>query len=83
MDKNYKKPSRDFVVIDVEYAAFPEQSICQFGLAVVRDAKIVKTQRWNIQPCENRYDDQTIAVHGMTPETTKNCPCGSPWRRSP
>ncbi|MBR1395174.1 MAG: hypothetical protein IJ559_05910 [Prevotella sp.] len=74
MDKNYKKPSRDFVVIDVEYAAFPEQSICQFGLAVVRDAKIVKTQRWNIQPCENRYDDQTIAVHGMTPETTKNCP---------
>lgn len=74
MDTYYKRPSRDFVVIDVEYASIPEQSICQFGLAVVKDAKIVETKRWNIQPIENHYDTRTINVHRMTPETTVNSP---------
>ncbi len=74
MNLFYKTPSRNFVVIDVEYASFPEQSICQFGLAVVRDAKIIKTRRWSIQPIGNRYDGQTTAIHGMTSETTQDSP---------
>ena len=74
MITNYKSPSRNFVVIDVEYATRKEQSICQFGLAVVRDAKIVETRRWNIQPINNRYDAQTVAIHKMTPEVTQHCP---------
>ena len=74
MNLFYKVPSRDFVVIDVEYASFPEQSICQFGLAVVRDARITEIKRWNIQPIGNRYDEQTTAVHGMVAETTQHCP---------
>lgn len=71
---SYKQPSRDFVAIDVEYATRNEQSICQFGLAVVRNAEIVKTRRWNIQPPNNVYDEKTSYVHKMTAETTANCP---------
>ena len=73
MNTSYKNPSRDFVAIDVEYAT-KEQSICQFGLAVVHDARIIETQRWNIQPKNNVYEEQTTSVHGMNAETTAKCP---------
>ena len=71
---SYKNPSRNFVAIDVEYATSHEQSICQFGLAVVRDAVVIDTRRWNIQPKGNLYDERTTAIHHMTAETTKDCP---------
>ena len=74
MRTHYRLPSRNFVAIDVEYATSNDQSICQFGLAVVQDAIIVETRRWNIQPINNKYDKSTSDVHGMTSETTKDCP---------
>ena len=74
MCTTYKTPSRDFVAIDVEYATRHDQSICQFGLAVVRNAKIVEVRSWYIQPLGNKYDEQTTEVHGMTSETTADCP---------
>ena len=74
MNTSYKTPSRDFVAVDVEFATRKEQSICQFGLAVVRDAQIVETRRWIIQPKNNFYDAITSNVHKMTAATTAKCP---------
>ena len=62
-----------FVAIDVEYAD-SEQNICQFGLAVVRDQKIVESRSWLIQPPDNHYDESKTRVHHISPEDTEHAP---------
>lgn len=64
---------RDFVAIDVEYAD-RAQHICQFGLAVVRDLKVVESRFWNIQPPANRYEQQYTNKHHLTAADTFHSP---------
>jgi DNA polymerase-3 subunit epsilon len=71
---NYHEPSNNFVAIDVEYAD-SEQNICQFGLVVVQDGRVVEPAlNWIIQPPENRYEQKQMNVHHMTPADTVNAP---------
>lgn len=71
--KSIQLPQRDFVAIDVEYAD-TAQNICQIGLAVVRDLKIVERRSWLIQPPGNHYEERFMKVHGITPEATQWAP---------
>ena len=70
---NLQHLRRDFVAIDVEYAD-RAQHICQFGLAVVRDLKVVESRFWNIQPPANRYEQQFMQHHHLTPSDTLHSP---------
>lgn len=65
--------SRDFVAVDVEYAD-SEQNICQLGLVVVRDLKVVERRKWLIQPPGNFYEKRFMDVHGITPGDTAFAP---------
>lgn len=73
MYTQYQTPSANFVAIDVEYAD-NLQNICQFGLAVVQDGKVVETRCWNIQPPNNYYSSQQSEIHHMTSAVTANSP---------
>lgn len=63
-------PGLDFVALDVETANADWGSICQIGIAVVRDGQIESTQCWLCQPPESlaQFDNSNIAIHGIRPE---------------
>ena len=71
---DFMKEPLDFVAIDLETANFQRSSICEFGLAVVRDSKIVCSKSWLIRPKNNIYNQINISVHGITPNMTDSCP---------
>ena len=73
MNTTYQKPSASFVAIDIEYAD-QAHNICQFGLSVVHNGKIVEERTWDIQPPGNHYDQPQIRIHGMTAVDTVNSP---------
>lgn len=64
----------NFVAIDLETATCERDSICEIGLAVVLDAKIVESRSWLIKPIGNRYDEFNISIHGITPDMTVQSP---------
>lgn len=64
----------NFTAIDFETATFDRSSICEIGIAVVRDSSIVEKKSWLVKPKYNYYDSFNIDIHGITPEMTKNSP---------
>ena len=69
--KNYPK-LENFVAIDFETAKALDP--CQIGMAIVKNKEIVQTINYLIQPIDNAYQRQTIAIHHITPKMTENEP---------
>lgn len=63
----------DFIAIDLETATRERFSICEVGIAVVKNMKIVETRSWLIQPPYNQYEGFNIYIHGIHPSDTENC----------
>jgi len=63
-----------FVAIDIETATWEKSSICEIGVAVVKDSRIIESRSWFVKPRGNRYDSFNIGIHGITPEMTENAP---------
>lgn len=64
----------DFITIDFETATNQMSSACSIGIVAVKDAIIVDKFYSLIRPPKNFFDDQNIAIHGITPEQTENAP---------
>ena len=64
----------DFIALDLETATWSKSSICEIGIAIVKDSKVVETRSWLVKPYRNWYDSFNISIHGITPEMTKDCP---------
>lgn len=64
----------DFVAIDFETATSDRASICEAGICVVRDGKIVATQSWFVRPPDNKYFYRNIEIHHITPQDTESAP---------
>ena len=64
----------NFVALDLETATSVKSSICQIGITEVVDGKIQPSRSWLVKPKGNIYDGFNIAIHGITPEDTKNSP---------
>lgn len=62
----------NFVAIDLETATRERFSICEIGIAIVRDSIITESKSWLVQPPYNKYDYFNIMVHGITPEDTED-----------
>lgn len=69
-----KKYSTNFIAIDFETATSLRSSICEVGICVVKNAKIVDTNSWLVRPQNNYYQEWNIKVHGIKPEDTENAP---------
>lgn len=63
----------NFIAIDFETAT-PKRMPCQIGIAVVKNGVIVDRIERYIQPPGNKYSNRCIAIHGITPERTKDEP---------
>ena len=64
----------DFIALDLETATWSKSSICEIGIAVVKDSEVVETKSWLVKPYRNWYDSFNISIHGITPDLTKNSP---------
>lgn len=64
----------NFVALDLETANAYRGSICQIGITEVIDGKIQPSKSWLVKPQGNMYDGFNIAIHGITPEATKDSP---------
>lgn len=64
----------NFIALDLETATWEKSSICEIGIAIVRDSCVVETKSWLVKPYRNWYDPFNISIHGITPEMTKNSP---------
>ena len=73
-DSNDYMDNLDFVAIDLETATWEKSSICEIGIAIVKDSVITETRSWLVKPYGNIYDSFNIDIHGITPEMTKNAP---------
>ena len=68
--------SLDFLAIDFETANPKRASVCQIGLAKVRDGQIAATACLPVYPPKGytNFHERNIAVHGMTPRSVVDAP---------
>lgn len=64
----------NFIAIDFETATGKRASICEAGICVVRDGKVVKTRSWLVRPEGNYYSYWNIQIHGIRPQDTLYAP---------
>ena len=64
----------DFIAIDLETATGKRTSICEAGICVVKDGRVVETKSWLVRPEGNAYSFWNIKVHGIHPEDTEHAP---------
>ena len=56
--------------VDFETTGMDEtrHGICQIGLLVQQDGKIVHTEKFDVNPGNVEYDPEALAIHGLTKE---------------
>lgn len=64
----------NFVALDFETATNSRNSVCEIGIAVVKEGKVVEQKVWRVQPPHNEYWNRNILIHGIKPEDTQNLP---------
>ena len=64
----------NFIAIDFETATSKRASICEAGICVVKNGKVVETKSWLVRPEGNSYSFWNIQVHGIQPKDTINSP---------
>ena len=67
------KKNLTFNAIDVETANADMASICQIGIAHVKDGQIHDQWETLLNP-DDQFDDMNIRIHGITPEDVVNSP---------
>jgi DNA polymerase-3 subunit epsilon len=65
---------KNFTAIDFETASGYRNSICQVGLVQVENGIITNSLNLLVQPPNNYYWSNFIAIHGITPAKTINEP---------
>lgn len=64
----------NFIAIDFETATGKRASVCEAGICVVKEGRVVETKSWLIRPENNQYSYWNIKIHGIRPEQTENAP---------
>jgi DNA polymerase III subunit epsilon len=64
----------NFIAIDFETATGKRASICEAGICVVKDGKVVETKSWLVRPEDNAYSYWNMQTHGIQPEDTAHAP---------
>ncbi len=64
----------DFVAIDFETANEKRNSVCELGVAIVEDDKIVESKSWLIRPPELRFNPFNTYIHGISEKDVVNQP---------
>lgn len=62
----------EFIAVDFEIANSAYYSACSIGIVRVKGKEITEAVSYMIQPPDNLYNNDMMAVHGIKPEDTKN-----------
>ena len=65
----------NFIAIDFETATGRRASVCEAGICVVRDGRIVETRSWLVRPQDNMYSYWNMLIHGIRPNDTEQSEC--------
>ncbi len=65
---------KTFMAIDFETATAQRASICEAGICLVKEGRVMGTRSWLVHPQGNRYSYWNIKVHGIRPEDTLSSP---------
>lgn len=67
-------PGLDFIAIDFETANPKRASVCQIGIAKIRDGQVIKKATSYVlpPPGHEHFADRNIAIHGITRRTLNN-----------
>lgn len=64
----------NFIAIDFETATSSHSSICEAGICVVENGKIIEKKSWLVRPEGNRYSYWNTKIHGISPKDTACSP---------
>ena len=64
----------NFIAIDFETATGRRASVCEAGICVVRDGRIVETRSWLVRPQDNMYSYWNMQIHCIRPNDTEQSP---------
>ena len=64
----------NFIAIDFETATGRRASVCEAGICVVRDGRIVEMRSWLVRPQDNMYSYWNMQIHGIRPNDTEQSP---------
>ncbi|WP_207429461.1 3'-5' exonuclease [Pedobacter sp. SYSU D00535] len=67
-------PLHTFTALDFETAQGKRHSICQIGMVLVENHRIVDRFSVLVKPPDNFYSYHNTLVHGISAETTRNSP---------
>lgn len=62
-----------FASLDFE-TAYEFNNICEIGIATVKNGELTAKYSWLVQPENNKYHEDNVAIHGITPDMTKDAP---------
>lgn len=70
-----------FAAVDFETANQSPASVCQTGVAIVRNGAVEDVQEWLVQPPTgmNNFNPMNVQIHRITPRMAAN---GIPWSES-
>lgn len=74
LDREFEKNGINFVAFDVETATSNRDSICEIGIAIVKNGIVCDTKSWLVKPPLNEYYAFNTFIHGIKPEDTENEP---------
>lgn len=63
----------NFIAIDVETANADYSSICQIGIAIFNNGKVIEKLKTLVNP-EDYFDPFNVSIHGITEEDVLNAP---------
>jgi DNA polymerase-3 subunit epsilon len=63
----------NFIAIDVETANADYSSICQIGIAIFNDGKVIEKLKILVNP-EDYFDPFNVSIHGITEKDVENAP---------
>ena len=64
----------DFIALDFETANHQRESVCEMGIAVVVDGRIIESKSWLVKPRQNWFHIMNTRIHGIDAEQVANKP---------
>jgi len=63
-----------FIAIDFETANSSRNSVCEIGIAVVENSKIIESISYLVRPIDNKFDYYNTRIHGIDADKVKDEP---------
>lgn len=64
----------DFIALDFETANHQRDSVCEIGIAIVKEGSVQEQRSWLVKPRENWFNRMNTRIHGIDAKKVANEP---------